>query len=414
MRILKPLAMAVMAGLSAGALADEPSFNLSGFGTIGFVKTNTDDAQFRNGYLQPSGADKRLTQSVDSKLALQLGAKFTKDLSATVQVMSQYNGDSTYSPKFEWAFLKYDIDSDLSVRAGRVGMPVFLISDFRNVGYANIWARPPGEVYIQVPFSSFDGADLLWRKSFGDNTLTIQPYVGRAEQKLADQLTGKADSLMGVNSTFEMGSLQLRAGYTKTKLSLSSPSLNGLLVGMRKIGGLIPGWGATADAMEANKKDASFLGLGATWDDGKWLAQTEYTQRRTKSYVEDTNAWYGTLGYHFGDFTPYVSYSSIKTNHNDVADKLIAPPLQAPCVGAAAAQVGCIKAIAQSVMSGSDQSTTSLGLRWNAYKNVALKVQFDQVKPEADKDNWFYTQDWRPGVKGKTVNVYSLVADFVY
>lgn len=414
MQTLKPLTLAILAGLSAAVLADDSSLQISGFGSVGMTRTNTDDAQYRAGFLQPSGADKRTTHSVDSKLAVQLAGKLTSDLSATAQIVSQYGGDSSYRPKLEWAFAKYDFSGDVGIRVGRIGMPVFLISDFRNVGYANVWARPPVEVYAQVPFSSFDGADLLWRHAFGDNTLTVQPYLGRSKIKLADQLTAVGDEFMGVNSTFEMGSLQLRAGYTQTKLTLDSPRLLGLLGGMRKIGAVLPGWTAAADAMQANKKDASFLGLGALWDDGKLVVQSEYTQRRTESYVEDTNAWYGTVGYRFGDFTPYLSYANISTNHDDVADKLVAPPLQAPCVGAAAAQVRCIKAAAQSVMSGSDQSTTSVGVRWNAYKNIALKAQFDQVKPEAGKDNWFYTQDWRPGVQGKTVNVYSVVADFVF
>ena len=45
------------------------------------------------------------------------------------------------------------------MRVGRVGLPVFMISDYRNVGYANTMLRPPAEMYSQVPINSIDGVD---------------------------------------------------------------------------------------------------------------------------------------------------------------------------------------------------------------------------------------------------------------
>ena len=47
-----------------------------------------------------------------------------------------------------------------------------MISDYRNVGYANHTVRPAAEVYSQVPFNSIDGVDLTWQHGFGDTSLT--------------------------------------------------------------------------------------------------------------------------------------------------------------------------------------------------------------------------------------------------
>ncbi|WP_179958115.1 porin [Chitinimonas arctica] len=413
MQNLKPLAWAVLLGLSASPLADDSAFSFSGFGTVGVVRSNTDDAQYRNNFRQPDGADKSASLKVDSKLGLQLSGKLSPAFSLTAQLLAQQNDEDKFTPELEWAFGKYAVTSDLSLRLGRIGMPVFLISDFRNVGYANTWVRPPVEVYAQVPLATFDGVDFVWSKAIGDNTLTLQPYAGSTKFDLVGNLKGKGKRLMGVNATYEVGSLLLRAGYVKTRFYLEGADTARLFGGMRQVGAVLPGWTAAANDMEAKDKAASFAGIGATWDDGKLVLQGEYTQRRTKTYVEDTDAWYGTAGYRFGNLTPYISYATTKTKHNDVADRLFAPPPQASCA-VAPTQPICIKGAAMSAMSGADQHTTSLGVRWNAYKNIALKAQFDRVRADAGKDNWFNTPVGKPGVAGKSVNVYSLAADFIF
>ena len=58
------------------------------------------------------------------------------------------------------AFLKYQATGDLNVRLGRIPAPLFMVSEYRKVGYVNPWIRQPNEVYFQVPFNSLDGGDV--------------------------------------------------------------------------------------------------------------------------------------------------------------------------------------------------------------------------------------------------------------
>ncbi len=57
------------------------------------------------------------------------------------------------------------------MRLGRLPLPVFLVSDFRQVGYANTWIRPPIEVYGQVPLDNVDGLDVLYNGERGPGEL---------------------------------------------------------------------------------------------------------------------------------------------------------------------------------------------------------------------------------------------------
>ncbi|GAB3264067.1 porin [Chitinimonas naiadis] len=400
MPILKPLSFATLAALSLGAWADDSPISFSGFGTVGVVQTNTNDGQYRISARPPSGADKSASFDVDTKLGLQVSGKLSPSFSLTAQLLVEQDDQNRYRPEPEWVFAKYDITPALSVRAGRVGLPAFLISDFRKVGYANVWVRPPTEVYGQVPFSTLDGADVIWRIPTGDNTLTFQPYVGQSKFDLAGDTKGKGKNLYGMNVSYEVGSLLLRAGYLKSKLTLENNDTRALFAAMRSVP--LPGWAAAAGELESVGKDASFTGVGAIWDDGKLLLQSEFTQRRTKGFVEDTDGWYATGGYRFGDFTPYLSYAKVKTKHRSVAESLFAPTPQ--LVG--------LRAAAISGQAGADQKAASVGLRWNAYKNMDIKGQFDRVKTEVGKDNFFAHQ--APGFAGKSVNVYSLAVDFIF
>ena len=150
---LLPLLLALAAG---GASAADGMFSLSGFGTLGLVRTSTDDAQFAL-FGQTRGADKDASAEVDSKLGVQVGAKFSDVFSGTLQVLTKSNGKGNFTPGVEWAFLKAQVTPGLALRAGRMGAPFFAVSDFRDVGYANTALRPPKDVYDQVPVSHFDG-----------------------------------------------------------------------------------------------------------------------------------------------------------------------------------------------------------------------------------------------------------------
>lgn len=384
-----------------------PSFSVSGFGTLGVVKTNTDDAQFRYDARQPNGANKSLNLGVDSQLGVQFSSNLTRDLSATVQLVSSKTRSNDYMPDFEWAFVKYALTPDLAVRVGRIGAPIFLISDYRKIGYVNVWVRPPQEVYAQVANSYFDGADVLYKLHFGDDVLTLQPYVGQSIGRLSPQQDAKFRCMTGFNSTYERGSWTFRLGYVAANLTDQPPAAEAAINAIRHVPVPIPSiqaaWAAGADGLEIRGKFASFAGAGFIYDDGKILAQGEYARRRIDGFVEGLDGWYTTLGYRISDFTPYVSYAKVKSKHNSTIDNLPAPT----------PQLAAYRKAVSAVLVGADQNTSTIGLRWNAYKNLDIKIQFDHVSTSATGDGTFFTAA-QPGFRGKGVNVFSLATDFVF
>jgi len=251
---LLPLLLALAAG---GASAADSMFSLSGFGTLGLVRTSTDDAQFAL-FGQVRGADKDPSAEVDSKLGVQVGAKFSNVFSGTVQVLTKSNGKGNFMPGVEWAFLKAQVTPALAVRAGRMGAPFFAVSDFRDVGFANTALRPPKDVYDQVPVSHFDGADASYQLSTPVGTLTGQVFGGKASDT-SQRYKVDIKRMAGFNATLETDAgLTLRLGYAEGKLTVDNAALNSLVATLRATP-----FASVGDQLDPNSSKASFSGVGA-------------------------------------------------------------------------------------------------------------------------------------------------------
>lgn len=397
-RALTPLMVALCALPAHADSAGESIFSFSGFATLGLVATNDSGADFVISG-QPRGATKSVSGDVDSKIGVQATAKFNQMFSATAQLLSKQNGDGNYKPELEWAFGKAQFSPSLALRVGRMGGPFFAVSDFRDVGYANTWLRPPQDVYGQVPVSHFDGADLSYQMPMGSATVTAQVFGGKANS-VFEGVDVDMQKLMGLNATAEFDNgLTLRFGHVQGRLNVHSSSLAQLVAILRSTP-----FAAVGNQLDATDKKASFTGLGLSWDQGNWITLFEYTKRKTESYVPDTTGWYLTLGYRYGKFTPYATVSQLKQDDSNVVNSI--PTGVSP-------QLNVLKATVDGTIQAQSnrQKTTALGLRWDAYRNVAVKGQYERITPDGPG---LFTNP-QPGFgAGGAVNVYSVSVDIVF
>ncbi len=402
-------------------IQNPPAVTISGFGTIGFAQTNTDDATFTTGS-QPNGATKTGDFGPDTKAGIQLDSKFNSDFSATLQVFSKQNAVGSYSPDVEWAFAKLRLTEGLDLRMGRIGAPFFMVSDFRNVGYTNTTLRTPTDVYGLVQNRNFDGGDLLYKADIGSSTLTSQLWLGRSSDRFSQNAQGDQDiylhQIEGINFTLETGPLTLRYGTMRTNVSLTesgTASFLGLTGGLQQLGKL-PGLadlGVAGSQLPLVDSRATFSGLGAILDLDKVIVNAEYVRRTSDSTaITSNNAWYTTLGYRIDTFTPYVGYSTrsqTSTTAYSVPAAVALYPLQVQ--GTAVALI----AGANGVVHSTDDKTTSIGVRWDAWKNWDIKAEYAQIKVPAGSSG-VLTVNNPTGVfaTDTKVNVLSVAVDFVF
>jgi hypothetical protein len=252
-----------------GGLGGGPEVKLRGFGTFGVVRNTNSNVDFLDNLSQPRGAgySHKWDFGVDSKLAVQADAKFNDKLSASWQVMSQRQTNDTYQPQNEIAFLKYQATGDLNVRLGRIPAPLFMVSEYRKVGYVNPWIRQPNEVYFQVPFNSVDGGDVSYQFGAGDFTGNFQVAAGTMRpatvKSEGDVSTLTGDNALTINFIGEYGPVTFRIGHSRTKISYSGESLNRLYGGLHNI------------AAHGNNVSASTIGAGK-FKDNKGLPGMVY------------------------------------------------------------------------------------------------------------------------------------------
>jgi hypothetical protein len=390
------LLTAILAAFAMQAQAyDGPTITISGFGTAAMTATDSDQAEYARPN-QSNGVKKDFRSGVDSNLGIQANFKFNNEISATVQGLSRKNVTDQFGGELTWAFLKYKINDDFSVRVGRIGMPVYMVSDFRLVGYANTMIRPPAEVYRQVNAENFEGADVVWQKSFDDTTVTAQIGYGNSKNRQPGGVEVTFKPVSTIHIVAENGPFTVRFGRADAEFTVNnSASLTGLIATLNGVG-----LTQVAKDLKITEVKGSFTSIGGTLDYKNFLVQTEYAKRKTESrLVMDTTSYYAMFGYRMGKVTPYYYYGNIK---QDSPRTYAGLPSTGPLAGLTAAINSAVKA--------GLQSTNAVGVRWDFYKSAALKVQVDRVTPK-DGAGGFLAP--KPGFTGP-VTVYAAGIDFVF
>jgi hypothetical protein len=332
---------------------------LSGFGTLGEVYSDYRQADFTGNFLQPSGAgySRSWSPTPDSDLGAQADVNVGNGLSGVVQVLSHYNSDGTYRPRFEWANIKYAFTSDLAVRLGRTLLPTYERSDSENVGYALPWVRLPNEIRYSNSATHGDGINVLYRVKTGAVTQDLQVQWGRTSEEFPGaQFRGK--NLVVLSDTLQYGNTNVHLAYQSMKYTYAA---------------MPPAQFRLASA-------------GFTYDPGT-LFVTGDSNYAHYDFFGDFFAWYLSSGVRLGRFTPYAIYSA---EHAPTS----APPSGLTSLG--------------------DERTVTAGVRWDFAKNLDFKLQLQRVSIDTLDSPASFTK-LQPGARvGDKANVVSLAMDFVF
>jgi hypothetical protein len=406
--------LALPLAVSTAYAQDTSGVRISGFGTGALTWTNSDKAEFGRPN-QASGAKKDLTTGVDSNLGLQADYTVNSWLSVTGQGLVRKDAEDDFGAELSWAFAKAKINDELSVRAGRIGLPVFMISDYRNVGYANTFLRPPVELYSQVPFKQHRrrrrhlAAQL--RRHHRHRPARLRRH---REAKLAGN-TVEAHGLSALNLVAEHGPLTLRLGRADAKMTINtSASLNGLLAGLRATGTgyHFPQLNQLAERPRAEQEEG-LLHLGRPGPgleqhrrpDRVRQAQDRQLRQRHQRLVRD-----GRLPLRQGPALLHPLGTEDRQRPTNTVPLACPAGYPAACTPTLAALRGGVNTLKNSGIGQGEQTTDSIGVRWDFYRSVALKAQIDRVRPQNGTGLFLAPQ---AGFKGP-VTVGAVALDFVF
>ncbi|WED22458.1 OprO/OprP family phosphate-selective porin [Vibrio sp. JC009] len=309
---------------SSESILDRVSVN--GFFSAGMTRSDNDV-----GY---AGTESSYEFESLSLLGLQAEFAAGEETSVITQLIAR--GSDDFDPEFEWAYIRHTFDNYVTARAGKLRVPLYMYSDYLDVGYSQPWVRPPEEVYGTVPFNAYLGVDLAYDVEFDDSTLSLQAFGGRAEESGIE-----FDSVYGASASWSYEEWLLRGVYGYTEITVSDSS--------NPVGSVIE------DGSKSN-----FYGLGLSYDDGELLFVSELTRVKVDGQYSDTDSGYATLGYRFGQWMPYISYARMETTDNEER------------VGETVSVNGIT--IPTSLLADAEHDAYSVGVRYELSSSIAIKA----------------------------------------
>jgi hypothetical protein len=394
-----------LAGVPPGAYA-QAKWTFGGFGTLAAVHSTQDQGDYSASPISPgqAGASKRWAFDVDSRVGAQLGVQFDKRWSAVVQVV-QEKGLESYEPSVNWANVKFQVTPELSVRAGRIALPLFLAADYRKASYALPWLRTPVELYSLMPISNSDGIDASYRWNAAGFRHETQISIGRASVRLNQEARGKTKNVIGITHNATSGALTLRATVARSMLEIEGAEP--FFDAFRSFG---PPGQALADRYDIAKRNVRVFGAGFSYDPGNWFLMGEIGRVDTRSMLGDQTAAYLSGGYRIGTVAPYATFARVDAN---MANQVAGLPTAGLPLQAAAMATFLNDELNYRLRRVGIQDTVSVGTRWDVAPNYALKVQLDRVRPRGGSEGTLINV--QPGFRsGHAFGVVSAGVDFVF
>ncbi|MBA1276557.1 hypothetical protein [Stutzerimonas stutzeri] len=304
-------------GLAAICLATTPAFALeqgehrfNGFGTVGFTHLGGEDDGRSYGVQGQTNDSWRGDQL--SKFGAQLQYGVTDTVGATVQVTAKAEQDD-WKANLEWAYLSWQTNDQLMLRAGRLRSPVYMYSESLDVGYSYPWLRLPDEVYSQVQVTNYEGVDAVYTLPLSYGSVTFQVAGGQAKNRdyyaydeLFDIDYGKLFGASVSLATNNFGTL--RIGYVEADIKTDiSGTVDATAVGL--------GANQSLSLLSLDKEKGKFTSIGYQYDNGTWISSNEWTSRMIENDgLESIDSFYLMGGRRFGDFLPHVTYAQLDDN----------------------------------------------------------------------------------------------------
>jgi len=299
----------------------------------------------------------------DSKFGLQVTADVVEDMQVVSQILASAEDDN-YSMDVEWAYLDYALADSTMLRGGRIKQPVFLISDYLEVGYAYPWIRPPAEAYSNMPVDSLIGIELLYQTQIAGLNLGVQPYFGSNTEGVPGQATVNffADNYVGIALRLENQYVTFQVSSFQTDVSTVDSGAGGF-----------------------NSEGTAVLSVASlSWDVANFVGYSEYTTRDIEAdkgtlstftqggaangfndipfdaLFSDQDGYYVTLGYRMGKYLPHLTFATIDSDPAGPATDF---------------------------SQGARQETVTLGLRYELNDSAALKMEYAQIEIEDNPGN---------------------------
>lgn len=401
------------------AAAEVDRWRFTTFGTLGVAHTQGDDLVARRDLSQPESFNSDWSWKLDSLVGAQLNANLTDTLSLAVQGVLKSRPQQSLNRSLERVFLGWQATPELSFHAGRLGLDFYMLSDYRDVGFAYLWMRPPTEFYGALYTSGVDGADAVYKHRLGTGTLVTRLFAGSNKRDVQRQdgviTTVNLKPLWGGSIAFENEQWRLKLGGIRLRYSNAFEELDYFAEQLKNpaLGAIWPEAASYGEELPIKGKAFGFYSIGAAYDDNRWQISGELGYVASDwGPVSDSTSAYLSVGRHIGQVTPYVVVATVRPTHGG---KEIAPPQQTS-LPAVDAQLQLMKDGLESALNSqhTQQDSVSVGARWDVHSNIALKFQWDHTHIDAGGSALWWNPAGVQKTPAATVDLVSASVNWMY
>jgi hypothetical protein len=409
--------LAAVGALSCPASVPAADLSVHGFGTIGaayFVDKPDGWAYTRSLNQRASVADFRA--DLDSVAGIQANYQATDTVEIVGQASFALLAPAARPGDFlELAFLAWRPNADWRARVGRINLDGYLISDHRDVGFTYQSVRPPVEYYARLP-RSLDGVDLTRTWLRGGTQWQLKLLAGNTSNGTGTSRL-RTSPLMGLMASRESDGLLVRISALHSRTANDIVALEPLTEGLRQIQLLpVPQVAAQAAGMEQKLRtgglNSNYVAAAVAYDRHDWLLTAEINRSDApRNSAIGFTSGYVSVGRRFGPFSGQVTRSAQRRDGHAAQAPDWATPL-APLDAQLAQQAQHLaEGSTQAINSlAGNQSTTSIGMRWDSTPRVAFKVQWDHVKSRRDGSSLWL----KAGSSAATADLVAVAVDFVF
>lgn len=395
----------------------EVEHHFSGFATLGLVSSDNPDLAFRRDIAQNDGSyDGAMEWQTDSLLGAQWQSRWSHTFDTSVQLVAKERFDNSPENAIEWAFVRYRPIDGLDIRVGRMGTDIFMLSDYRQVGYAFPWVRPPHDYYTLLSLYHFNGIDLNKRFDLAESTLNIKVFYGNSEQQYplgfeSDQSARLEFNPAGISLSLEHNHWKWR--YSYVDVNINNSSTDALVDTLHAVTPLWPEAAEFADMAVAKGRNFRYHELGVGYDNNVWWVQAEATQLRSQTgIVPQNNQAYLSVGRRIEQFSIYALTGYAKPERDVL---VVTAPANYPAP--IAEQLTQLASAAELTLNGVriQQKSYGVGVRWDFAAKTALKLQVEEFHIDKEGTNLWLRIDPTEEITGsQTSTVISLAMDMLF
>lgn len=378
----------LLAGALATAFATTPAsaIQFDGFLTAGAAWHDDENKNRYIGSLGDRGVSNDASFETDTRFGLQVSSDIAENMSVVAQILGS-GVDGNFDAIVEWAYADYQFNDWLSVHAGKIKQPVYLVNDYVEVGFAYPWIRPPAEVYyLNNPLNTVNGIEFLLQFQVGPGMLSFQPYFGSNRDDIPN--TGgagffEAERIRGIDIKYSGRGFAVHA----SSFTCGLVKMNG------NIDSVPTSFGFPVDVSLNGEGECKVNSAGFNLDVENVVVYSEWQERTTTDGVSkpfgDQDAWYATLGYRFGKWLPHITYASI-----DGKASTVGPGAVSCAIGSGGCDLdgpGANPAVPEGTplmnFPIAIQTSVTYGLRYEINDSAALKIEHSIVDVENDPNN---------------------------